>query len=201
MKRFFALIICILMLTLAACGEIEYWTDNNGCYTVAGIGTCTDAQVVIPQTYKGVEVTSINYLAFRYCTRLTTITIPDSVTSIRHGAFTGCSSLTSINIPSSVTSIDSAVFHSCSSLTSITIPDSITSIGEYAFAYCTSLTSITIPDSVTSIDSFAFESCTSLTSITYTGTMEQWKAIALGNSWKSKVPATEVICSDGAVSI
>ena len=112
------------------------------------------------------SVTSIGEWAFEYCSSLTSITIPNSVTSIGKGAFSGCSSLKSITIPNNVTSIDSYAFEDCSSLKSITIPNSVTSIGYEAFKGCSSLTSITIPNSVTSINSGAFKGCSSLTSIT-----------------------------------
>ncbi|MBP3349656.1 MAG: leucine-rich repeat domain-containing protein [Bacteroidaceae bacterium] len=75
-----------------------------------------------------------------------------SVTSISQYAFRGCSGLTSVNIPNSVTSIDEYTFYGCSGLTSVNIPNSVTSIGGYSFYYCSGLTSITIPNSVTSID-------------------------------------------------
>ena len=51
------------------------------------------------------------------------------VTSIGGSAFRECSSLTSVTIPNSVTSIGDYAFYDCSSLTSVTIPDSVTSIG------------------------------------------------------------------------
>ena len=112
------------------------------------------------------SVTSIGGEAFAYCIGLTSVTIPNSVTTIIFGAFAGCYSLTSINIPNSVTKIDNEIFSGCSSLTSITIPNSVTSIGGYAFLGCSGLTSITIPNSVTSIGDYAFENCSGLTSVT-----------------------------------
>ena len=121
----------------------------------AGLTTVTIPETV---TYNGTtySVTSIGYGAFRYCSSLTSITIPNSVTSIGWEAFTVCSSLTSITIPNSVTSIGYLAFSDCYSLTSITIPNSVTSIGNFAFQRCSALTSITIPNSVTSISVSAF---------------------------------------------
>ena len=84
-------------------------------------------------------------------------TIKENTRLIAGGAFKYCSSLTSITIPNSVTSIEYEDFYYCSSLTSITIPNSVTSIGDNAFQGCSSLTSITIPNSVTSIGEYAFQ--------------------------------------------
>ena len=54
-------------------------------------------------------------------------------------AFANCTRLTSITIPESVTSIGGYAFSGCSGLTSITIPESVTSIGDYAFRKCAKL--------------------------------------------------------------
>ena len=112
------------------------------------------------------SVTRISYYAFKGCTKLTSITIPNSVTSIGDWAFYECTGLTSITIPNSVTTINKGAFADCTDLTSVTIPNSVTSIGNNVFDYCTSLTSITIPNSVTSIGNRAFAFCDSLKSIT-----------------------------------
>ena len=137
----------------------------------------------------------IGYEAFRNCSIMTSVTIPNSVTSIGYNAFSGCSSLTSVAIGNSVTSIGDRAFYNCSSLTSVTIPNSVTSIGRSAFYGCSSLTSVTLNsntivgkdyknnsniksifgeqvteyilgDEITSIGNYAFYNCSSLTSVT-----------------------------------
>ena len=81
-------------------------------------------------------MTSIGGSAFWWCTRLTSVDIPDGVTSIGEGAFHGCTGLTSVKIGSGVTSIGEFAFRGCTGLTSVDIPDGVTSIGIGAFSYC-----------------------------------------------------------------
>ena len=102
-----------------------------------------------------------------------------TATKIPSYAFYNCTRLTSITIPDSVTSIGYSAFSYCTRLASITIPDSVTSIGSYAFAGCTSLESVTFGENsqLESIDTYAFSSCTALNKVNYTGTIDQWVEI------------------------
>ena len=147
---------------------LKFALNKDGqSYYVKEIGNCTDTDIIIPDTYKGLPVTSIGHQAFSYSgNSITSVIIPNSVTSIAHYAFEYCTALTSITIPNSVTSIGTGSFAGCTSLTTVILGNSMTSIGEYAFEDCTSLTSVTIPASMTSIANDAFSRCTSLISIT-----------------------------------
>ena len=135
----------------------------------------------------GEEVETIPAYAFRNCSSLTSITVPNSVTSIGSNAFFGCTSLITLNynaincivslpgwsalttviIGEEVKTIPSSAFSNCTSLTSVTIGNSVTDIGNNAFSRCSSLTSITIPNSVTNIGNNAFDGCASLTTLNY----------------------------------
>ena len=104
------------------------------------------------------SITSIGDHAFRACSNLTSINLPDGVTSMGSYAFFDCSGLTDVNIPNGLTSIDFAAFGNCSGLASIQIPAGVMSIGRNAFYNCSGLTSVTFAEGsqCTSIDNSAF---------------------------------------------
>ena len=142
-------------------------------------------------------LTAIGAEAFRSCSSLTSVSIPNSVTSIGSNAFRSCSSLTSVSIPNSVTYIGGETFSGCSSLTSVTIPTSVTSIDMWAFRWCSNLTSVSIPNSVTSIGEDAFADCSNLTSVTIGNGVTYIKKEAFYNCTK----LTSVTIPDSVTSI
>ena len=128
-----------------------------------------EGDVVIPSTVtydsETYTVTMIGG-AFKGCTNLTSVTIPNSVTVIGASAFFGCSSLTSVNIPGSVKTIGQNAFRECNGLTSLDIPNNVTMIEDGAFCDCSGLTTVIIPNNLKKINRSVFANCSSLTSIT-----------------------------------
>ena len=148
---------------------LNYKTIKSDTEVEVTVNTEISGTVIIPATVNDgtndYNVTRIGIIAFRFCSELTSVTIPNSVTSIGHGAFDNCSGLTSIEIPDGVTKIEPSAFSNCTNLASINIPDGLTSIGTSAFLSCTSLTTINLPASLTEIAGRMFD-YSGLTSIT-----------------------------------
>lgn len=155
MKKKFAALLAALMAicslaALAACdsGEatVNYSLSEDGTYyIVSGVSGSRRkfGAVEVPATYgeegKELPVKAIADEAFRECTNLYSVTLPEGIESIGVRAFMYCAFRT-FTIPQTVTSIGYAAFGMCKSLTEITIPASVTNLEAYAFAYCTSLT-------------------------------------------------------------
>ena len=162
-------------------GSLKYTTTSDTTVSVGKNGTPT-GELIIPESvkYKGTQysVTSIGESAFRGCSGLTSIDIPNSVTSIGESAFRDCSGLTSVTIPNSVTSIGTGAFSRCSVLTEINVDENNSTYSSIdGVVFNKSQTELvcypggkqgayTIPNSVTTIGSSAFWECHGLTSVT-----------------------------------
>ena len=177
----------------------------------------------------GIEESNVKLIAshaFEDCASLTDISLPDALIYLGEYAFAGCSALTSITIPSNVEAIHYAAFSNCSALEYVSLPEAIVDIGHDAFTNCSSLQSIEIPDEVgcirggtfrgcnrlyeisissniTYIEQDAFVGCYDLMRIFYRDTVEQWHTSFeyQDMSWHSEIPATEVICDNGTVTL
>lgn len=121
---------------------------------------------------------------------VTSVTIKAGTNAIACAAFKGCSNLQSITIPDSVKSIGQGVFYYCESLTNITVGSGVEGISYSAFYGCTGLKSITIPYCITVINSDAFSICNSLADVYYGGTKEDWNKIGFGNGNEALINAT-----------
>ena len=117
----------------------------------------TVTSVVIPE-----GVTEISHGAFSRCKELRSVVLPKSLTKIGRFAFSDCINLKEIFIPEGITEIDEYTFYSCENLDRIVFPEKLRSIGTQAFYNCKSLKRLQFPDSLADIQESAFENCESL---------------------------------------
>lgn len=164
---------------------LEYTEYDDYC-ELTGIGTAVNTNIYIAEEFNGKPVTSISAHAFWMNTKLTAVTIPDSITTIGNYAFFQCSRLESVKLPEGLLSIGKGLFENCENLKDLTIPDSVTSIGSSAFIACGKLEqnennliyidnwvigcnyqaqSVTVRDNTKGISGDAFNSKDNLTSI------------------------------------
>ncbi len=162
------------------------------------------------------ETICIADYAFKGCSSLTSIIIPDSVICIGWQAFSDCGSLTRIDVATEniqYTSLDGVLFDKDKTVliqypvgkdeTKYIIPASVTDISESAFEGCTSLTSLIIPNSVRRIGDGAFSYCHSLTSITVPDgvtSIGQWAFEGCESVTSITIPDSVADIGDGAFS-
>ena len=152
----------------------------------------TSGALVIPDRLGGCPVRCIDVAAFRYCRRLTSVTIPSTVTRINEwNPFSGCS-----EIESFVVAPDNEHYASVNGLLctkdgkkviagvkgDLTIPDGVTSIGQSAFYASCNLNSVVIPSSVKVIEPVAFYS-SGLTSVVIPEGVTSIGRSAFGDCW------------------
>ena len=142
------------------------WTPDIGMvtgdmdYVAKFKSTASVARKIADGTVTSVEsnATSVGNMTFYYCTKLTSVDIPN-VTSIGKSAFYNCESLASIDFQSA-TSVGNYAFNGCAALTSANLPNAI-EVGSSAFSGCEALTSANFPK-IARLETYVFQNCKSL---------------------------------------
>jgi len=89
-----------------------FTSNGDGTCNVAGIGNCTDTEIIIPYfSPEGDRVTGIGDRAFAEYTELKSLIIPDGVVSIGSFAFDGCLDIENISIPNSIAVLEPDAFY------------------------------------------------------------------------------------------
>ncbi len=141
-------------------GTVQIGDGDNAAASSAS-GTLTIPATVMngEKTYNVVSVADRAFMD----SKITGITLPDSITTIGDHAFRG-SALTGFTMPSAVTEIGIYSFCDTDSMSSITLSSNLTKIAANAFSG-SGLRTIAIPEGVTDIATLAFYSCGSLQTV------------------------------------
>ncbi len=86
---------CTVNVTSDNFNNLKLTAINNGTqYSVTGFDSYASGEIEIPEEYNGLPVTQISDGAFAGCSKLTDITVPNSVSAIGVDAFKGCDGIT-----------------------------------------------------------------------------------------------------------
>ncbi len=149
--------------------DLEYIRSGE-TYQVSGCGENTDAELCIPETYKGLPVTGIERNAFYKNDYITSIIFPDSLATIGSAAFAGCSALTELEFGSGALTVHSEAFLRCTALKTLFLPKTIVKLqGNGVFRECTALESVVFEENgiLKDISNSTFYRCTALKSVEF----------------------------------
>lgn len=160
---------------------LEYELNEDGqSYSVVGIGTCTDTDVIIPEAYNGLPVTALAEKAFNSCNTIVSIVIPESVITIGRNALAACDFLAKVSIPSSVVYIGSQILRDSPSLMCIEVNEDnlyyksidgnlYSEDGTEFIKYASAKTDsdFEIPNGVVTIKVCAFSDCTTIKRVVF----------------------------------
>lgn len=190
MKKLLLGLLLTVILILSACGgktpsgghHAENYTSGL-VYAENELGDCAvtgyegaDTDVIIPDTYDGMRVTSIANSAFAGNTDITSLTLGANVTVIEAAAFVGCEKLADVNLSGSLEMIGNAAFFGCESLKSISLPITLKQVG---------------------IDAFA--SCPLIERVNYDGNAAMWSKVSVAPN--NLALDTSLVLADGGVSV
>ena len=173
---------------------LEIVNSSTAAY-VKGLGSCTDINIRIPNTYKDLPIEGIREKCFKNA-QIKNVFISSNVSQIESNAFYEssinkvvfekntkleyigsetfryCTQLTSIEIPATVTKIGNSAFVD-TAIKTIKIPSGVTEIEDYLFSGCTNLENVELPEGILSIGRYAFDNCSSLSSLKIPNSVER----------------------------
>lgn len=97
----------------------SFYPHHCGWFTTIGAEAFADSSVEYVELFG--SITEIGDEAFRNCTNITELTLPESLTTIGAGAFKGCTGIAELTLPASLTSIGSGALEGCTGLEKLTV--------------------------------------------------------------------------------
>ncbi len=163
--------------------------EENYTYHVSGYEG-TETNVYIPSAICGKVVNGIAHRAFKDCSSMVTVSIPETITYVGDNAFDGCTSLTyyeknGLNYLGNEWNKNLYLVGSPNkNATSASIEVGCVAIGSNAFADHQKLSAVIIPTTVKCFAKDAFNGCLTavLSNVNYLGTADDWAQITFSES-------------------
>ena len=134
MRKFLFFLFCIcLLLSLPLCAHAWEWDlDSAGTLTISGTGAVADFDFASATPWYGKTIK--------------TVVVQEGITELGSYAFRNCTKLTSVTLPNSLQVLGVSAFEGCTALKTVTIGTGLRSVGGYAFLDCTKLSGVYITD-------------------------------------------------------
>lgn len=173
------------------CRNLESVDIGNGVkeiytqayYDLPPFGKCTSLTNLVLSS----RLRTIQYSAFSGCTKLGSVTLPDSLQDLGGdlwgGAFNGCSSLTNVVFGTGLRKVGFQAFANCG-LTHVHLPSNIVEISPLAFDGCRNLSKIKISGELTKVGSNAFRDCGNISEV-HIDDLNSWCKIAFAEGPQS----------------
>ncbi|MBO4914358.1 MAG: leucine-rich repeat domain-containing protein [Oscillospiraceae bacterium] len=171
------------------CGEDVTWQlFEDGTLVLGGTGDTWDYKTTVGERspfynnsfIKSVivenGVTRIGKAMFHWCSKLTSLTLPESLRDVPGSAFAGCNlDQISLNGDSAFFCVEDGVLFDKEKTTlfkcpekksgKYVVPETVASIAGYAFYRCSLLTDVVLPAQLESIGNYSFNGCNNITAI------------------------------------
>ena len=158
------------------------WVKLEGGNWEASSYKGSDANVTVPQEFRGGTVTTVGVWCFRDNTSVKHVTIPDCVVVVDENCFMGCSNLESVQMPARLNTMGDQTFSKCRSLKRCVVPEGVKELDYRQFDECESLQEVVLPSTLTAIGEAAFRHCYNLKTIYFRGGDADWKGVTISSN-------------------
>lgn len=193
------------------------YLQNAGAFATAGDGVLiryqgSDTDVSVPDSVRRIasraftsskmtsvtipqSVYAIDAYAFADCVGLETVTLSEGLVSIGDGAFRGCKALNALKTPSTLSYLGQGSFCGDSALQSASVCGSDLTLSYNAFKNCTALNYALLSEGVSDVYDNAFDGCTALEGVSVAPDTENVSSAALSGCDKAVV-----CCAEGSAA-
>ena len=179
-KKFFAILICVMIMLLPFTvtagayneqdGFLYDFIEGSNVIEILGISPngkwAGQQNIELPYSLRGVSVVQIGKSAFNNDSTIQTIRMTENILQISDDAMYNMKSLKTITLPKHLTLLGKKVFSYCTALETVNFETiKLRQLSEFTFYGCTKLNNVILPASLLEIEDYCFGHCMSLDKI------------------------------------